>query len=100
MKKQFIPNEGRPVALYNADKKELIGVFSSAKVADMYLYVTAKGGRGGVVSSYLAQKKRIKNSIFGFPVAVRYANEAQLIVLSGQDSVVMDGYPMPKCRKR
>lgn len=89
--------EDRNIALYNAEKKELIGLFSLKCLADKYLYMDRafKLKSGTRVGKAIMTKGKIFNSRFEFPVAVRYTNEKQDEMLGSEDYLIVNGYPEP-----
>ena len=89
--------EDRNVALYNANKKELIGLFSLKCLAEKYLYMERafKVKNGNRITKAIMTKGKIMNSRFDFPVAVRYTNEKQDEMLGSEDYLIVNGYPEP-----
>lgn len=91
-----IPKDVRPIAAYNCDKQELIGVFESIPSARRYLYkhdVNLKLKKSLV--NKIQFKSKLKDTFLGFPVAIRYANEAQITILNGKEYIILNGYPIP-----
>jgi hypothetical protein len=87
-----ISNE-KPIALYNADKQELIGVFDRPFRAAYFLFgSTVKITKGGHVVDAIHKKYRIGVSVFDFPVSARYANEDQVTLLGGKEYFITDSY--------
>lgn len=81
------------IAIYNVDKKELVGLFSGPAFAGRYLYA-------GVYSLKKCQKlssasriaARLRDKPKGYTVAVRKANQAQIKLLGELDFILMDNY--------
>jgi hypothetical protein len=91
--------DDRPIVLYNADKKEVIGIFESQSLAGRYLYPVEKNHKGGLIKSALSRKSKIFKSVFDFPVAIRYANEIQTELLNGEEYLIINDYPIPHSTK-
>ena len=92
-----IKNDQKPVALYNCDKQELVGVFMTTQLAGKYLFPIGKTSqRVNRVAENLRTKRRIiKETIFDFPVAVRYANDLQVEMMQDKVFFIAPGYPRP-----
>ena len=95
MDKCLIRNE-RPIAIYNCEKKELIGLFSKCSLVGRYLFEPNIANRTMKVIDRLRRKSSVKKcSLFTFPVAVRYCNESQAHLLGESDYVILSSYPEP-----
>ncbi len=91
-------HDNTPVAAYNADKQELIGVFASTSLVSKYLYPVGVGNKGRSnqkIHSALRTKKRLSDTVLPNDVALRFANEAQKQMMNGEDYVIFKGYPVP-----
>jgi hypothetical protein len=89
------------IALYNTNKKELIGVFRTFAVASRYVFSEASNWNSNRIwNAYHLRGKLHKNTIFDFPVAVRIANEKCLELLGNKDIYINDGYPKMSIRKK
>ncbi len=84
-----------PVAVYNSDKKELVGIFATQVLVGKYLFECGENYKSKKVNGALRYKSKLSNTIFDFKVSLRYANESQVSLLSEMDFVMMDGYPSP-----
>lgn len=84
------------IALYNADKKELMAIFASTSMAASYIFGQFEGNARERIQKRLADKFRITDSRFGFPVAVRHASTKQLEMLGQKHGVIFEGYPEVK----
>lgn len=84
-------NNDRPIALYNCEKKELIGLFKSQVLVSMYLY---KERRHNIYAS-LKNKWKMKNTVFDFPVAARWCNNQQVNLLGSENYKILNGYYEP-----
>lgn len=83
----------RPVAAYNADKQELVGIFRTHKtIARYFLKDTYKNYSG--ISTALRKKTRLISKL-GFKLALRYANAAQLEILGDEEFVILGDYSQP-----
>ena len=88
------------IALYNTQKKELIGVFRTFAVAARYVFSEASTWNSSRMwNAYSLKTKLHKHTIFNFPVAVRTANEKCMELLGGKDVYITDGYPRMSTRK-
>jgi hypothetical protein len=83
------------IKLYNTEKKELIGIFKTNSLVGKYLFplkgTTKSNSR---ISTTLKQNSRINNTIFPFPVAIRFCEDD----LISEDYVISPGYPQPNFR--
>ena len=83
----------RPISLYNSDKKELVGVFFTQKLALKYIYGYKWASRSCYLWGAIAKKMVIrKNVLLGFPIAVRYANNEQIELLGDLDYIILNVY--------
>lgn len=85
----------KPIALYNADKKELIGVFARCNYVVKYLFETYNDQDQRKVYKALERKQKLEGTDFLFPVAIRYANSIQSEMLAGNDCKICGDYPVP-----
>ena len=82
------------VALYNTEKKHLIGVFKSSKLASKYLFRSYKEVHADRINNALHAKGRVyEGIIFDYPVAVRPANQTQLLLLKDSACFINQEYP-------
>lgn len=86
-------NDNRPIALYNCDKKELIGLFSELIILAKYLRPTDPNKSYSNLFYSLKHNGAIKKTVFDFSVTVRYANEDQRKILGDERCVIMGDYP-------
>ena len=85
------------ISLYNADKKELIGIFNSPKNAGKYLFgkqsdATINSSR---IRTTIKRKGCITKNILGCRVAVRNSNEEHKKLLGDNIYWLNDGYYKP-----
>jgi hypothetical protein len=92
----MLNNEQSAIAVYNADIAELVGIFSSQKLAVRYIfgpYGTYKDN----ITKNLAKKNVLRKNrgVLGFNVAVRYASEKQKAEILGNNEyiIVLPGAP-------
>lgn len=84
----------RTVALYDTEQKKLIGVFKSIVIASKYLFDNFQDKHISRVSNALNTKgKIVEGTIFNFPVAVRLANHAQILLLRNNACFINQEYP-------
>lgn len=91
MKKRI--NYTFPIAVYNCDKKNVIGLFNSFTLAARYLFNDPIKARN--LNSGLRLKCRVTTPIA--KVAVRACNEEQRKELGDNDFIILNDYPMPVC---
>lgn len=84
---------GKPIAIYNCDKKELVGVFSELMYLAKYLYPTDTRKSYQRVYMSLKMKTRIYKTMLSFPVSVRFASDEQVALLTDQAAVIVNNYP-------
>lgn len=89
-----------PIALYNTEKKELIGVFKEFTVLAKYLFPHYKDYDSirRKIANSLTNQKRFKCSIFEFEVTCRYAKKQYTDELGEHDFFVIEGYPTPNIK--
>lgn len=82
------------IALYNAEKQELIGIFSTNVLAARYLFPFGKQTQrgGGYITVALKRRGAVLSTDICKRVAVRPANEKQKEMLAGNDYVIINGY--------
>ena len=86
---------GYPIAIYNCEKKELVGLFKVKTFAARYLY-NGNGGRNVLkIVNALNRRSRIKDTSFDFPIVVRACTQEQKELLSEGDFTILNGYPEP-----
>jgi hypothetical protein len=81
------------ISVYNIDKKELVGIFASTSIAGCYVFGMFESRIRDRIQSGLTEKKRIYNSRFDFPIAVRHSSNRHLQLLGLNHGVVFEGYP-------
>lgn len=94
MKRVVIPS-GRPIALYNTIKKELVGVFATLQLAGKYCLPVSTNDISSKILDAVRRKRRIDKTKFDFSIAVRYANEGQLKKLGDDEFYINGSYPIP-----
>lgn len=85
----------RVVTVYNADKKEVVGIFSMASLAARYLYNVKKNSSCQTIINCINRKSKVNNTIFDFKVVVRNATPDQKIILGNESYVIFNGYQKP-----
>ena len=90
MKKVRLPDNVRPISVYNCEAKELIGVFSRVTYAAKWLFPLSDLG---LSRSKINSCLKTNGTMFEFKVAVRYANQEKKAILSDSDWWIADGYP-------
>jgi hypothetical protein len=93
MKKTII-NHDREVAIYNADRQELIGIFRTPSLVARYIFNEFAKGKVNRVTNALSRKTKIMDTKFDFYIACRYASAEQLQLLDG-DYTILNGYDQP-----
>lgn len=87
--------DNRPIALYNADKRELIGLFAELIFAVKYLRPDQPQKAYSAMHDALRRVGNVrKNIIFDFPVAVRLATAVQAGELNDRQVIIKNGYPV------
>ena len=97
--KNMITDNVQAIALYNADKQELMAIFARASYAVKYLFETMNEKNQRNVYRALGSKGRVEISDFDFPVAVRYASKEQIKLLEGKEFKIMGNYPVPHSKR-
>ena len=84
-----------PCALYNADKKELIGLFNSRQLASKYIYGTKT--KLSNISVIINKKTRIRASsnLLNVTIAGRNLNDNQKELLGNKPFVIVGDYKQP-----
>ena len=86
----------RPIAIYNAKKKELIGIFRYKVSVARYIYKNYNCDKNHYIEYCLKRNGRIiKDLVFDFKVALRYANELQIDMLGNREYIILNGYYSP-----
>lgn len=89
--------EGKPIALYDADKKICIGVFDSPVTCGKYVFPEKNAAAAaGCVSQSLRGKhvKKASKNRLGVRLAFRLANEDQIKFLINDVAILLsEGYP-------
>lgn len=89
-----IGNE-RAITVYNADKQEVVGIFSTPTLVMKYLWAKQKTKKPSYLFHYLHKKTQVKKTIFDFKVVVRYANQEQIEKLGEEDYIILNNYYEP-----
>lgn len=84
-----------PIAIYNCEKKELIGLFKTVTFATRYLFNGAGGKKINSIMYALNSRRKITNSSFNFSIAVRACTQEQKDLLSNHDFIIVNDYPKP-----
>jgi hypothetical protein len=84
------------IAVYNADKKELMAIFASTAMAASYIYGQFDGQARERLQKRLCDKYRISDSRFEHPVAVRHASTKQVEMMGEKHGIIFEGYPPVK----
>ena len=85
-------NESTPLAVYNTQEKELIGVYDSIKTATKCLFNTADYAQKRRVVRALTHKVRLQCDKYPFEVAIRPASDEHKRRLGNYKSVVLPKY--------
>jgi hypothetical protein len=90
-----IPNNSLPIALYDVNKKKLVGIFVSKTICCKYVFAGLHNiNKLTILSNSIRQKSRFKNE--GFLYTVRTANEQQCLILGDKEYIILNGYAEPK----
>lgn len=90
------PIEYRPIAVYNTTKKELVGIFKYKCLVARYIYKIYNSNKNQNIENCLKKNgKIIKDLIFDFKIAVRYATDLQIEILGKKDFVILNNYYLP-----
>lgn len=95
----MITDNVKAIALYNAEKKELMGIFARCSYVVKYLLETPNDTDQRKVYKALERKSKLENTGFIFPVAIRYASKQQIEMLEGKQFKIMGEYPVPHNKK-
>lgn len=82
-----------PLAVYDTEKKQLIGIFSSLRNTAKYLHGHNYALKENIMRSALRRKSKFKVSTVSCMVTLRIANKIQLEKLQDNHYVLNDGYP-------
>lgn len=82
----------RPMAIYNADKKELIGIFQHQISVGKFLFPDGSYNRQRMFGEYVRRKFKSRATRFPFPVAFRNASDEQVELLGNAEYLLMEGY--------
>lgn len=97
-RKTLIRNE-KPIAIYNCNEKECIGIFKQPSLVARYLFTA---GRKEVIVAkvtYALRRKTRISDVLSFPVAIRYCNELQLKQLGNKEYIILSKYKEPSTQK-
>jgi len=83
----------KPIAIYNSDKKELIGLFAELMLVAKYLRPTDVSKMYSNLSDALYRKGAVRKTIFSFRIAIRFANDNQINLLGDKKVFIMNNYP-------
>ncbi len=89
--------QDKPLVLYNAEKQEIVGYFSTPSLAGRYIFGNSKqcNRRCQLVYYSANNRGKILKSELPFKCAVRYANKEQAEILGGNDYLIVNGYKKP-----
>lgn len=91
-KPDYIIND-RPIAIYDTQNKQLIGVFSTLMYVVKYLRPESPQQAYSTFMDALLRGGCVRKTIFNFRVALRFANEAQVEQLNGCEVIIAPNYP-------
>jgi hypothetical protein len=82
------------IALYDANAKKLIGVFSTSTLVAKYIFEDEHDmNKTSRTCSSWAQKNKINHN--GMSYAIRTANEEQKLILGTNEYIILNGYKEP-----
>jgi DNA-binding transcriptional ArsR family regulator len=82
------------VALYDANAKKLIGVFSTSTLVAKYIFKDEHDmNKTSRTSTAWAQKNKVNHH--GMSYAIRTANEEQKLILGTNEYIILNGYKEP-----
>jgi len=84
-----------PISLYNTDKKELIGIFTSFRSVAKYMFDHGYCHKEGALRLSLNRKAKILCDKLKCTITLRYANATQKEQLEGKLYYIADDYPKP-----
>jgi len=84
------------IAVYNAEKKELMAIFASTSMAASYIFGHFDAQARERLQRRLSDRFRISDSRFGHAVAIRHASEKQIRLVGENHGVIFEGYPHVK----
>lgn len=82
-----------PVALYNVDKKELIGVFINVRAASKYIHDHDYCIKEKTLRLSMLRKAKFESKKLGCTVTLRIANTKQKEFISKEPYIIFPGYP-------
>jgi len=88
--------DDRPIAVYNCDKKELIGIFRTVTLTGRYLFPHYFGHKVRTIYYCILHKSNPRDTIFNFRVAVRRISREQEKLIGDADYIIVGNYPQPK----
>lgn len=90
----FDVDKKRAITIYNADKKEIVGIFSYVKLAAQFVYGnTALSKEAAAISQAARNKSKIptNKNILGYNAAIRIANSDQITELGDKPYLIKNG---------
>jgi len=87
-------NNEIPCAIYNKEKKELIGLFSTRSLASKYLFVDKDSTKIG----HIIKRKSVlyaRRNLLNIDIVIRNLNELQKEELGSQKFIIRQGYTNP-----
>lgn len=82
------------IALYDANAKKLIGVFSTSTLVAKYIFKEEHDmNKTSRTSTSWAQKNKLNHN--GMTYAIRTANEEQKLILGTNEYIILNGYKEP-----
>ena len=83
--------DSKAVAIYNADKKELVAIIGSMQLATKFIYGKYTNAKKYQNVHYaIAKKGRLVKNDLGFVVACRNGNKEQVDMLGDKDYIIFD----------
>lgn len=81
------------ISIYNTERKELMAIFASTSMAASYVYGQFNSSARERIGKRLTDSFRITDSLFPYPLAVRYSTGNHVKMLGEKDGVIFEGYP-------
>lgn len=83
----------KPITVYNADKQEVVGIFTTLTLVCKYFRPDQPQKAYSNFFDALKRKNHIRKSRFDFKLALRHATQQQIIELGERPVVILNGYP-------
>jgi len=86
-----------PCAIYNTDKKEIVGLFKTRAYASKYIFGFKNNVTIKYIISAITDKKNLTPKITQLPykIAIRNLTETQKLTLGEADFVILNNYEKP-----